>query len=293
MALIRCSECDREISDKSVACVGCGAPTSPTQLFGDLDGDGKIGLADLRIALERVREGVTSATDTLLTQGKELFKSNEQSEIDALASQKPSSADTAQHTTPESAEACQKFQAALRGTIDVKFAEIMRGKVAGERFLTYVDAQSLTASVRNVFTNALGTVPPQIDTACYLSEMVLSPSASERQRLLKTAAGVGGGAAGIAMVISGAAAALGWGASVAATVTAFFVGTSLAGPFGWVIAGISLAGVAAYFATTSNDQVDTERFMKVLRNSVANGVIAIWGTHESALSKALSREPAR
>ena len=30
MALIQCSECGREISDKAAACVGCGAPVQPT-----------------------------------------------------------------------------------------------------------------------------------------------------------------------------------------------------------------------------------------------------------------------
>ena len=30
MALIKCSECGREISDKAAACPGCGAPVSPS-----------------------------------------------------------------------------------------------------------------------------------------------------------------------------------------------------------------------------------------------------------------------
>ena len=29
MALVKCPECGREVSDKSAACVGCGAPLSP------------------------------------------------------------------------------------------------------------------------------------------------------------------------------------------------------------------------------------------------------------------------
>lgn len=32
MALISCSECGREISDKAAACPGCGAPVSPAQV---------------------------------------------------------------------------------------------------------------------------------------------------------------------------------------------------------------------------------------------------------------------
>jgi len=43
--------------------------------------------------------------------------------------------------TPESAKACDKFQAALGSTIDVTYADIMRGKAGPEKFLTYVDGR--------------------------------------------------------------------------------------------------------------------------------------------------------
>jgi len=45
----------------------------------------------------------------------------------------------------------------------------MRSKTDADRFLSYVDGQILTASVRNVFRSALGNIPPQIDAACNLS----------------------------------------------------------------------------------------------------------------------------
>lgn len=32
MALVNCVECDREVSDKATACVGCGAPVGSTRL---------------------------------------------------------------------------------------------------------------------------------------------------------------------------------------------------------------------------------------------------------------------
>jgi hypothetical protein len=31
MAIIKCSECGRAISDKAVACIGCGAPLTPVE----------------------------------------------------------------------------------------------------------------------------------------------------------------------------------------------------------------------------------------------------------------------
>ncbi|MBM3273125.1 hypothetical protein FJY94_07785 [Candidatus Kaiserbacteria bacterium] len=73
----------------------------------------------------------------------------------------------------------------------------MNDKANGDRFLTFTDSQILTASVRNLFKNALDAVPPQIEAACKLSEAILAPSATEREQLIKSAVGIGGGAAGI------------------------------------------------------------------------------------------------
>ena len=114
---------------------------------------------------------------------------------------------------------------------------------------------------------------------------ILPPSALEREQLIKGAFGIGGGAAGIG-------GALGWGAGVIASVSAFFVGTSLAGPAGWAISGITLAGIAAYFATTSNEAKDTERFLNVLKSSTGRAVEVIWPEYEVALVKVLDSESA-
>lgn len=187
---------------------------------------------------------------------------------------------------------CERFKAALESTIDAKFAEILRGKGNENRYLCYVDGQIMTTAVRNVFKHALGTVPSQVETACTLSEAILAPSAQEREQLIKSAVGIGGGAAGIGMIIAGIGGALGWGAGVIASVTAFFVGTSLAGPIGWMIAGVTLAGIAAYFATTSNRATDTERFLNVLKGSTSRAIEVIWPEHEAALMKVLDSESA-
>ena len=166
----------------------------------------------------------------------------------------------------------------------------MLGKTDSNRFLTYIDGQILTASVRNVFKGALRVTPPQVEAACNLSDAILAPSGEERQRLLKTAVGSGGGAAGMGMIIAGVAGALGWGAGALASVSAFFVGTSMAGPIGWAMSGAALAGVAVYFATTSDQDKDTERFMKVLKTSTGRAVDAIWLEHGESLFKEVKRD---
>ncbi len=258
--------------------------------FGSVGGDGKFGVGDLQAAFFKLRDKVVASVEVAAEQGKELMKSKEQKDADSVNDMAGGFGTTKPLPKSGSEQNCGRFKGALESTIDVKFAEIMRGKTDADRFLTYVDGQILTGSVRNVFKSALGIAPPQVEAACGLSEALLAPSSEERERLLKTAVGVGGGAAGIGMVIAGVGGALGWGAGIVASVSAFFVGTSMAGPIGWVIAGVTIAAIAAYFATTSNKHTDTERFVRVLKNSSNRAVDAIWAQHEHTLVQVLNSE---
>lgn len=178
-----------------------------------------------------------------------------------------------------------EFKGVLESTIDAKFAEIMNGKPAKECHLNYFDSLTLTTAVRNIFKNKLKVTPPQVEAACKLSEAVLAPSAKEREGLIKAAVGFGGGAAGIGMIIGGIGSALGWGASAVAFVTTIFMGSSMAGPIGWISLGLAIAAVAGYFSLTGSPQKDTERFMRVLKNSINQAVDAIWEQYKEALSQ--------
>ncbi len=177
-----------------------------------------------------------------------------------------------------------EFKGILESTIDAKFAEIMNTKGSKESYLNYVDSATLTTAVRNIFKAKLRITPPQVEAACKMSEAVLAPSAKERENLIKAAVGFGGGAAGIAMIVGGIGAVLGWGAGVVAAVTAFFMGSTIAGPVGWITTGIAVAAVAGYFALTGTPQKDTERFVKVLKSSLFQAVDAVWHQYEEALS---------
>lgn len=321
MAMIKCSECGRDISDTATACVGCGAPMavaaakSDRSAMFDLNGlktavssatamvkesaesvaksdSGSKALSSLKSAVSTVTAKVKETAEAAAEQGKELMKSKQQKDAEAVDSLARGFGENPTQPASASDHACARFNAALGSTIDVKFAEIMNGKADANKFLTFVDSQILTATVRNVFKNALDAVPPQVEAACKLSEAILAPSALEREQLIKSAVGIGGGAAGIGMIITGIGGALGWGAGVIASVSAFFVGTSMAGPVGWAIAGITLAGIAAYFATTSNEAKDTARFMNVLKSSTSRAVEAIWPENETALMKVLGSESA-
>jgi len=322
MAMIKCSECGRDISDTAPACLGCGAPMAvaaakagssdqfdlsgiksavsnmtakakeTAELASKSDLSSNFDLSGFKAAVTSVAAKVIETAEAAAEQGRELMKSKQQKDTEAVERL----AKEYGGNTPQSQLASDlsraRFNAALDSTIDVKFAEIMKNKADTNKFLTFVDSQILTASVRAVFKNALDVVPPQIEAACKLSEAVLAPSSLEREQLIKSAVGIGGGAAGIGMIIAGIGGALGWGAGVIASVSAFFVGTSLAGPVGWAIAGITLAGISAYFATTSNEVNDTARFLTVLKSSTGRAVEAIWPECEVALVKVLDRESA-
>lgn len=295
MALIKCGECGKEISGKAAACIGCGAPIatvaavaiSPTTSsgVGDLNGDGKIDFEDFKIALSKSKQYATDKVNAAVQFGKEKLQSAK--DEDAAAIEKLAQ-EFGNMPPPEQSESLinrNKFKAALESTIDVKFADIMRSKKESEVFLTYIDAQTMTASVRNIFKSALTVTPPQVDAACMLSEAVLAPSTTEKEKQIKAAVGVAGGTAGIGIVIGAVGSALGWGAGVIATFTAAVAGSSVAGPIGWGIAGLSLAAIAGYFASTSNNQTDTERFLRVLKSSTARAVDATWEQHEAELSR--------
>lgn len=291
MAMIKCGECGRDISDKAPACVGCGAPVkagSVATVFGDVDGDGKVGLSDVKAAFSAIGSKASDLAQEATRQGKEMLKSQSQKDADAVHALSQGFGDEKPTLLSESDKNCSAFKAALESTVDVKYAEIMRGKTDADRFLTYIDGQILTASVRNVFKGPLRVTPPQVEAACNLSDAVLAPSNEERQRLLKAAVGAGGGAAGIGMVIAGVSSALAVKASVLA---AIFGTASYTGPIGWGVGGLALAGIAAYFATTSDKHKDTERFLKVLKSSSARAVDAVWPEHGETLFNMVKREP--
>lgn len=300
MALIKCSECGKEISDKASVCIGCGAPIladteQPHEIsqnsgarFGDLNGDGKIDFEDFKIALSRSKKYAAEKVNEAKKFGQEKLQAAKIKEAAAIENSAKELETKPITEKPESEISREKFKAALENTIDVKFADIMRSKKDAEAYLNYVDGQILITSVRNVFKGALSISPPQIETALMLSEAILAPTTKQKANLIKAAIGIGGGTAGIGIVIAAIGTALNWGASVWGIVYAAFTTAHIAGPIGWSMAGLSLAALAGYFATTSNNQTDTERFLRALKGSTARAVDAIWEQYENELSKTVS-----
>ena len=173
----------------------------------------------------------------------------------------------------------------LENLINIEFAEIIKGKPEGKQYLSYFDFQAITTKVRNVFINHISEVPPQIEAACELAEVVITPTLQGKKDKLKAIVGITGGTAGIAMVVGGIGAALQWGAGVIAAVGAFFAGASIAGPIGWISGGVAVTAIAGYFAFSKDDAVNTERAVKALKSSLSEAVEIIWDEYGAKLEK--------
>jgi hypothetical protein len=170
----------------------------------------------------------------------------------------------------------EQFTELLLATVDAKACEIIAAKAENQKFLVYVDAQTMSASIQNMFLNKLNLVPKQIRATCALCEAILAPSMSEKRRLLKGVLGIAGTTGGIAMIITGIGIALGWGAGVIATVIAFFAGGAFLGPIAWIAGGVAIAGIAAYFAFTGDAAKNHERYLKALKSGLKEGMGSVW-----------------
>lgn len=252
MTIIKCSKCLKNIDEAANFCKYCGAPALSIS-----SGDNQAQTKD--------------TADKVLS---ESFDSETQTDMS------------------ESQMNREKFQSALTSTIDIRFAEIMASKKGSEAYLTYIDAQILTTKVRGIFKNALIVIPPQVENACVLSEKILAPSTKEKENRIKAAVGFAGGAAGIGIIIAAIVSAIWQGKPK--IVLAF---TNIFAPpptYYWQIAfgvtGLSLAAVAAYYATRNSHQTDTERFLLDLKSSTSKAVDAIWSQYETELSRAITGE---
>ncbi len=301
MSMINCSKCGKDIPSPAFFCSNCGAPlsisnaspdvtqTQTREDIGDLNGDGKIDFEDFKIALSRSKKYATDKVNEVVTLAQKKMqsaKAKDAAAVEELAKTFENEVPTEKTVSQTNRE---KFQSALTSTIDVKFSEIMVPKKESEAYLSYIDAQIMTAKVRGIFKSLLTVIPPQVEAACLLSETILAPSAKDKENKIKAAIGIAGGTAGIGIVIGAIGSALGWGASIIASVATVIVGSSVAGPIGWGVAGLSLAAIAGYFASTSNHQTDTERFLRVLKSSTVRAVDAIWPQYETELSHAVDQ----
>lgn len=282
--MIVCAQCGKEHQQnyESENCAGCGAALIPSS-FWDINGDGKVDFDDVKEAVKKLSHTVAGAAGDLAGSVKKAFRNKAEKDresIDRLVDSFKGQSTENLDNTP-----LLQFQNDLKNTISVKISERIAAKPEGKKYLNFMDAQILTTSVHNIFTTLLSFTPRQVSAACALSKAILAPSKKDQQNLVKAAIGFSGGTVGIGMVISAVGSALGWGAGIVASITAVFVSSSITGPIMWGVGGLSLTAIAAYFAKTSDHEVDTERFINVLQASLEKAVEAIWDEHGEKLSK--------
>jgi hypothetical protein len=149
----------------------------------------------------------------------------------------------------------------------------------------YNEGKIVVSSVNDFFLKNLGIVPKQIKVACDLSLVFLAPSAKEKEKLLKDILLIAGGIGGIAAILGGIGMAAGWGAGVIAKIIAWFAGTSMSGPLGWIIGGITLATIVGYFYFKKEDgATEAEKFEKILIGGLDKAIDEIWAEHGIKLS---------
>ena len=178
----------------------------------------------------------------------------------------------------------ENFKRDLAYTIDCCFCNEMNKSSDGK--LSYAGAQNILANVRTLFKERTGVIPAEVEKACLLSEAIIAPSRKAKIKLLKAAGGISGSTACIVAIISQIGIILGWGKSVIATITAFFVGTSFTAQYIAIAIAGGVMGLAIYFMVSGSDAQRNEKFLKALKRSCCAAVDAIWDEHGTKLAAA-------
>lgn len=152
--------------------------------------------------------------------------------------------------------------------INAKASEILSSKPQDQHYLNWRDMQEVCLVVKSACVKQFNEVPQGVEMACYLAEAVLAPDKKAKLKLMKQVISLTSGTTGIAIILAGVGAALGWGAGIVTTVTAFFIGTSMLGPtLLWLEAPCwpLLPGIS--FLTTMHQLCQTKPLMPCARGS--------------------------
>lgn len=170
----------------------------------------------------------------------------------------------------------EKFFSDLYLFIDYEAFKLKRDK----SYLTYDEFKVLTGNIRASFSKFSGRVPREIEVSCQLAEAVIAPSKYETIKILKNVFSLSGGIGGMSLIIAGVGAALGWGSGIIATVTAFFVGTSMVPIIGQIAGGVALIGIATYFFLYEEPpEAITEKSINAIKEQIRKVEDSIWNEY--------------
>ena len=157
----------------------------------------------------------------------------------------------------------------------------MASKAEGQKFLNYLDVQTISQSVRNVFINQIGFVPNEIDSCLRECESEITPKHS--WKILAVLICI----AGLGIIFKELAVIFKWGISLVARIFIFlFKGISMLGPIAWIGIGCFLVIMAGYIAFSSNDpNKNNKKYMDKLRNDLKKAVHEAWKEISGKLSE--------
>lgn len=182
--------------------------------------------------------------------------------------------------TEKKSLSCTDLQAKYTAIIHKCFDTIMQNKKKDDYF-TLSDGEKIVDALLAVVKKDYVKIPPEIKASCDLSMAIIAPTTLEKTRYIKSAVGVAGGMAGIGSVIGALGMVLGWGGGILFSIKAFFVGVSLTGPIALAIGGLTIAGIATYFAFSKEDPITTaQKFKEALCKQVEKAVESTWNEHK-------------
>lgn len=166
--------------------------------------------------------------------------------------------------------------------IDNKVTALLAQKPDDKKFLEFHDMELLCDFAENIWATQCGCVPQQIKGVSAVAKAVLDPDWTRKVSLCKDALALLGGVGGVAAIIGAIGTALGLGAGVIATITAFFVGISWTGPLAVAALGAVAVALAGYLAF--NDipaQMMSERALRALKDGTKESLPEVWKEYGS------------
>lgn len=169
--------------------------------------------------------------------------------------------------------------------INAKASEILSTKQPEQQYLNWRDMQEICLVVKSFCIKQFNEVPQGVEMSCYLAEAVLAPDKKAKIKLIKQIISLTSGTTGIAIILAGVGAALGWGAGIVTAVTAFFIGSSMLGPVAAIACGAMLAVIAGYFIFDNDAPTLSNKSIDALRKGLRGALAEYWKDHSKKLSE--------
>lgn len=190
-----------------------------------------------------------------------------------------------QHKTIVTTMTLDQITVGMEQLINAKASEILSAKPQDQQYLNWRDMQEVCLVVKSACVKQFNEVPQGVEMACYFAEAVLAPDKKAKLKLMKQVISLTSGTTGIAIILAGVGAALGWGAGIVTTVTAFFLGTSMLGPIAAMAGGAILAVIAGYFIFDNDAPTLSNKAIDALRKGLRGALAEYWKEHGKQLAE--------